>query len=303
MGILRLSHVEVRVPDLELATAYYTEVLGLLETGRDAERVFLKCWDEHEHHSVILRYAATYGLEHMGFKVEHADDLERFENKVEKEGGQVTRHARGELAPGHGEAIRFQTPTGHRCELVHGMEKVGNLLPRTNPPPRPLGLVGIAPPRIDHIFVTAEDVDEGTRFFREVLGFRLTEQILADDGHQLATWLEVSHTPHDIALVTGPNGGLHHFAFWLDDWNEVRTAADTLAYHGVQIDVGPTRHGATRGYAVYFFDPLGNRNEVFTGGYWVDPDHEVVTWTEAEMGRAIFYYEGAVNQRFLTVHS
>ena len=37
--------------------------------------------------------------------------------------------------------------------------------------------------------------------------------------------------------------------------------------------------------------------------YWVDPDHEPVTWTEAEMGRAIFYYEGAVNQRFLTVHS
>ncbi len=135
------------------------------------------------------------------------------------------------------------------------MEKVGNLLPRTNPPPRPMGLVGIAPPRLDHIFVTAEDVDEGTRFFREVLGFRLTEQILADDGHQLATWLEVSHTPHDIALVTGPNGGLHHFAFWLDDWNEVRTAADTLAYHGVPIDVGPTRHGATRGFAVYFFDP------------------------------------------------
>src|SRR5215207_2014428 len=137
MGILRLSHVEVRVPDLELATAYYTEVLGLLETGREAERVFLKCWDEHEHHSVILRYAATYGLEHMGFKVEHADDLELYEGKVEKDGGQVTRHARGELAPGHGEAIRFQTPTGHRCELVHGMEKVGNLLPRTNPPPRP----------------------------------------------------------------------------------------------------------------------------------------------------------------------
>ena len=115
MGILRLSHVEVRVPDLELATAYYTEVLGLLETGRDAERVFLKCWDEHEHHSVILRYAATHGLEHMGFKVEHADDLERFESRVEKDGGQVTRHPRGELAPGHGEAIRFQTPTGHRC--------------------------------------------------------------------------------------------------------------------------------------------------------------------------------------------
>src|SRR4029453_14751845 len=116
MGILRLSHVEVRVPDLELATAYYTEVLGLLETGRDAERVFLKCWDEHEHHSVILRYAPPYGLEHMGFKVEHPDDLEHFEQRVEKDGGQVTRHARGEPPPGHREANRFPTPPGPRRE-------------------------------------------------------------------------------------------------------------------------------------------------------------------------------------------
>ena len=38
MGILRLSHVEVRVPDLELATAYYTEVLGLIETAREDGR-------------------------------------------------------------------------------------------------------------------------------------------------------------------------------------------------------------------------------------------------------------------------
>ena len=54
MGILRLSHVEIRVPDLELATAYYSEVVGLVETTREAERVFLKCWDEHQHHSVVL---------------------------------------------------------------------------------------------------------------------------------------------------------------------------------------------------------------------------------------------------------
>jgi len=31
--ILRLQHVEVRVPDLELCTAYYTEVVGLIEAG------------------------------------------------------------------------------------------------------------------------------------------------------------------------------------------------------------------------------------------------------------------------------
>jgi catechol 2,3-dioxygenase len=301
--ILRLQHVEVRTPDLELCAAYYTEVLGLLETAREDQRIFLKCWDEQEHHSVVLRQAPSYGLDHMSFKVAEAGDLDFYAGRLEAAGTAVQRYAARELGPGWGEAIRFEAPSGHVVELVYGMQKVGNMLPLTNPPPRPQNLVGIAPPRLDHIFITAEDVDETTRFFREVLDFRLTEQILANDGHQLATWLERSHSPHDIAMVTGPNRGLHHFAFWLDDWNGIREAADTLAYYGVDIDVAPTRHGVTRGYTTYFFDPVGNRNELFTGGYWVDPDFEPITWTEEEMGRAMFYYSREVNERFFTVHS
>ncbi len=302
-GILRLSHVEVRVPDLELATAYYTEVVGLIETARDHEHVYLKCWDEHQHHSLILTYAPTYGLEVLGWKVHLASDLDHYQARLEAAGVSTKRLAAGELGPGSGETVRFVAPSGHTVDLVHGMTQVGNLLPLHNPPPEPHGLLGIHPPRLDHIFLMCEDVDETTAFYREVLDFRLTEQVMGDDGHQLCTFLERTHTAHDIAFITGPQGAFHHVAFWVDDWNELRGAADTCSYHGVPIDAGPTRHGATRGWGLYFFDPAGNRNEVYTGGYWADPDREPVTWTEAEMGRAIFYYEGVVNQRFLTVHS
>ncbi len=302
-GILRLSHVQLRVPDLELATAYYTEVVGLIETDRDGDRVFLKCWDEHQHHSLILTYAPTYGIETVGWKVHHQEDLDHYQAELEAEGYATTRHHPGELAPGSGDTVRFEAPSGHRMELTHGMRSVGNMLPLTNPPPEPQDLVGIHPPRLDHLFLMAEDVDAVTAFFAEVLDFRLTEQIVADDGHQLCTFLERSHTAHDLAFITGPQGAFHHVAFWVDEWNDLRRAADACAMHGVSIDAGPTRHGATRGWGLYFFDPAGNRNEVYTGGYWADPDREPITWTEAEMGRAIFYYEGAVNQRFLTVHS
>ena len=34
-----------------------------------------------------------------------------------------------------------------------------------------------------------------------------------------------------------------------------------------------------------------------------DPDFPVITWTEDNLGRAIFYYEGRDNGRFLTVHT
>jgi len=181
--ILRLQHVEVRVPDLELCTAYYTEVVGLIEVAHEEGRVFLKCWDEHEHHSVVLRQAPTYGLDHMSFKVAEQQDLDYYAERIEKAGLSVKRFAAAELGPGWGEAIRFEAPSGHLVELVYGMEKVGNMLPLTNPPPRPANLTGIAPPRLDHIFIMAEDVDGVTAFFRDVLEFRLTEQIIANDGH------------------------------------------------------------------------------------------------------------------------
>lgn len=303
MTILRLSHVEIRVPDLELATAYYVEVVGLIETGREANRVFLKCWDEHQHHSVVLTLEPTHGLNHFGFKVTDRSDLDHYRKRLDKAGVEVTRFKAGEWAEGHGESIRFALPGGHQMELVHGMQQVGNLLPLTNPPPRPMGLAGMAPPRLDHVFLTAEEVDHVTDFLTEHLDFRLTEQVLADDGFKIASWLEVSHKSHDLAVITGPNHGLHHFAFWVDGWNDLRTAADVCAYHGVNLETNPTRQGVTRGQSLYFFDPVGNRNEMFTGGYWVDPDAEPVTWTEAELGRALFYYDGVVNQKFLTVHS
>ena len=302
MSILRLSHVELRVPDLELATAYYTEVLGLLETGRDAERVLLKCWDEHQRHSVALAFAPTYGLAHLGWKVTDASDLDMYQARLGDLGIDSKRFAPGEWAPGHGEAVRFTTPSGHQMELVYGMEQVGNMLPQTNPPPRPMALTGIAPPRLDHVFLTVEDVSVMVEFLSEVLDFRLTEQVVGDDGAQIAAWLTTSNTSHDIALLMGPNGGLHHIAFWVDEWTDLRNAADMCAYHGVKVETNPTRHGATRGHCLYFFDPAGNRNEVFTGGYFTDPEFEPVTWTEGEMGRALFAYDGVVNQRFLTVH-
>ena len=43
--------------------------------------------------------------------------------------------------------------------------------------------------------------------------------------------------------MQGQNGGLHHFAYWLDDWDHVRDAADVLAYNGIQLD-GPTAMAA-----------------------------------------------------------
>lgn len=298
MGVLRLGHVHLTVTDLELAAAYYSEVMGLLVTDRDDESVFLKCWDEVDHHSLRLRYGPRVGLELISWIVEHEADLAELELAITRFGLPVDRIDAGE-STGQGASIRFATPSGHTMELVHDVERVGRLLPTVDPPPVPLGVPGVAPPRLDHVAVTAEEVGDATTFFTDVLGFRLTEQLLDGNGHRSGAWLERSHRPHDLAIVAGPNGGLHHLAFRVDDWDAVRRAADLMAAHGITVEAGPMRQGVARALTLYVADPLGTRNEVVAGGYRPDPDFPTITWTESSLERAFFSYEGVVGPLLL----
>jgi len=79
-GVLRPGHVLLKVMDMEAALFHYKELIGLQETGRDDKgRVYLKGWDEHDHHSVVLAEADAPGMDHMAFKVLNADTLADFE--------------------------------------------------------------------------------------------------------------------------------------------------------------------------------------------------------------------------------
>ena len=162
MGILRLAHVDVTVVDLDLAVAYYTEVMGMLVVARDDSSVYLKCWDEADHHSLRLVYAPRTGMELMSFKVEREDDLSDLENAVTRYGFPVSRVSKGESV-GQGESIRFETPSGHTMELVHDVERVGRYNGSLNPRPFVDGIPGIAEVQeidaLDHS--TIGDVETG----------------------------------------------------------------------------------------------------------------------------------------------
>jgi catechol 2,3-dioxygenase len=106
---------------------------------------------------------------------------------------------------------------------------------------------------------------------------------------------------HQLAVLAGPQGKLHHVAFRLGDWTEVGRAADLFSMDDVPIDVGPTRHGITRGQTVYFFDPSGNRNEVFAGGYLAYPDRPMNVWTPDALGKGVFYHARELNDAFTSV--
>src|SRR3954470_5333921 len=108
--VMRMGRVELKVLDLEKSVDYYTNVIGLEETGCMGDSVYLKAWDEYDHHSVILTKSKSPGIAHMAFKVETLDDLAYYERKVEEFGCTTTRISSGTRL-GEGEAVHFILPT------------------------------------------------------------------------------------------------------------------------------------------------------------------------------------------------
>jgi catechol 2,3-dioxygenase len=302
MGVLRLGYVHARVTDLAEARKHYCDTLGLYPTQEEPGRLLVKGWDEWDHHSVVLEEGGV-GLVKLGYKVADAGDLDGFEKRARTFGCLVERMSKGDN-PEVSDGIRIVTPSEHVLELYHDMTMVGTEVGTHNPEVFPRHLVGVGAPNIDHALITTDDVNLMDRFFTEVLDFYPTERVQTslDEGAEfIGTWMSAGNKVHDIALIKGPKGKLHHFAFELVDWADILRAGDLFAMDDVSVDIGPTRHGITRGKTIYFFDPSGNRNEVFAGGYRAYPDRPCVTWTVDALAKGIFYVGRELNERFTSV--
>ena len=305
-GVTRPGHIQLRVLDIEAAVRFYRDVLGLTETGRDASgRVYLKVWDERDHHSVILRQTDRAGMDFFGFKVLNEATLNQLESDLKAYGVATERLPAGELLE-TGERVRFQIPTGHQIELFATKKMVGNGLAPVNPKAwSPASDRGIAPVRLDHALLYGPDVGGVLKLFTEVLGFTLTEYVtLPDSDEKGALWLSCSNKAHDIAFVVHPEPAkLHHVSFLLDSWDKVLRAADIMSVNDIRVDIGPTRHGITRGGTIYAWDPSGNRFETFMGGTAPYPDWPAIHWTWEGLGEGggLDVAHRKLHETFLTV--
>jgi len=295
--------IQVKVLDLDKTLSFYKNVLGLDEVGRTSDgRVMLKCYDEFDHHSVVLRKADSAGLDYVGFKVINKDTLEAIKGKVEKFGYKVSEVAPNTEQPGFGKQYKFTICTGHEFHLFAEVDVSPDHPGIKNPdiwnkPPR-----GMRPVRLDHFLLYGPGIAEAERFCCDVLGMYVPEVLNAPDGTRVGTWITGNNKPHDVAFVESPKPGqLHHIGFYLQTWEDVLNAADLIAINHVKLDIGPTRHAITRGLSIYCWEPSGNRIETYCGGYFSYPDVPQRVWDADMLGRGLQYFSGILPDSFLGV--
>jgi catechol 2,3-dioxygenase len=147
----------------------------------------------------------------------------------------------------------------------------------------------VAVKHLDHInFLSANPEADGD-FCENVLGMRLTEQILLNNGRRPGVWYSPNNKSYEMVYTldaTGSSGRFHHMAFSVETNEGIWRAADLFLEHGVFIEFAPSKHAINQTYFVYVYEPGGNRIEICSGGYHVlRPDWKPITWTEEERAK------------------
>jgi catechol 2,3-dioxygenase-like lactoylglutathione lyase family enzyme len=65
--VMRLGYVHLRVTDLEESRNHYSNTLGMEVVASEPGKLYLKCWDEWDHHSLVLEEGGV-GLVKLGYK-------------------------------------------------------------------------------------------------------------------------------------------------------------------------------------------------------------------------------------------
>jgi catechol 2,3-dioxygenase len=143
----------------------------------------------------------------------------------------------------HGPAYRISTPDGHAVELYWETQRF-TATPEIstafkNQPQRYVPR-GIAPRRLDHINLLARDVGATRHFFQNLLGLRLTEQIVLGDGSEMGAWLSATNKSYDVAITNDRTGSSGGCIFIMMDSRQDVLRADILRDADVPVKRGRT---------------------------------------------------------------
>jgi catechol 2,3-dioxygenase len=241
---MHIGHVALRVSDLDRAVRHAQTVLGLHESSRTSEEAYLT--SNAKHHELQLRLSSEPGLDHVGLEVESPEAVDRI--------AQLARDAGAEMIEGKGEqaigrSVRFAGPGGVTYEVYDGMER-GPLTREA--------FLGPHIRKLGHLTFFSVEHAEMVSFWREVLGFRLSDTA---DG---ITWMRCDSDHHGLAVAPHPTATLlHHHAWEVQDFAALGQYCDNLARVGLSLLWGPVRHGPGFNLATYLGDPDGLVVEVY----------------------------------------
>ena len=231
-GILSLGYVGIRAENLADWPGYATGFLGMQRVDGAAAGLAFRMDDRRQR--FFVERASGGPRQFFGWEVADEAALGAFAARLEDAGVRVSRAPSALAAQRHVRGlVGFDDPAGNRVELFHGAHTADTPFL----PGRAISGFRTGPLGMGHAVLTVERVDDVLPFYRDVLGFRLSDYALKPFK---AFFLHVNPRHHSLAMIETGRNGLHHLMvelFSLDDVGQGYDIAQTV----------PDRVGVTLG--------------------------------------------------------
>ena len=86
LDIAQLAHIEIYSPKLEESVAFFKNILGMDESYRHGNSVYMRAYEDHYHNTLIITENDEAGLGHIGWRATSPQALERRVAAIEKTG-------------------------------------------------------------------------------------------------------------------------------------------------------------------------------------------------------------------------
>ena len=270
MEISALGYIGIQSTRLDDWSGMATRLLGMQKVDRGGKTRAFRMDDRKQR--LVVTGEEGEGLAFLGWEVADAAALESLAARLDAHGVQVQRAPRSLADERHvADLIVFPDPAGNRLEVFHGPAVASDPFR----PGRPISGFLTGPLGMGHAVLHVENVAPLLAFYRDLLGFRVSDYGLKP--YELY-FFHINGRHHSFAIVGSGKRGLHHFMVELQSLDDVGQGYDLAQLEDGRVAYTLGRHTNDWMTSFYSHSPSGFFVEYGWGGRVIDP----ATWQPHE---------------------
>jgi 2,3-dihydroxybiphenyl 1,2-dioxygenase len=218
MSVQALGYLGIRAKQLDDWASYGTGLLGLQRIDKSRATLAFRMDDRKQR--IIVDADGGEGIGFFGWEVADAAALDALAARLEQNGTTVARGTRALACERRvQDLIVFTDPLGNRLEAFYGAETT------TEPfvPGRSLSGFRTGPLGLGHVVLNVENVEQILPFYRDLLGFRLSDYYFYPFT---AFFLHVNPRHHSLAFIQTGKNAVHHMMMELFSFDDVGQGYD-----------------------------------------------------------------------------
>lgn len=270
MTLKGLGYIGIGSSQTEAWDHFSTRLLGMEKVDAGASVRVYRMDDRKQR--LIVSGEAPEGLNFLGWEVGTLAELDALAGRLDNAGVAVKREPASLADQRHVSAlISFHDPEGNRIEVFSGPA----IASQPFNPGRPISGFKTGALGMGHAVLHAADVDILLPFYRDLLGFKVTDYGVKP--YKLY-FFHINGRHHSFAMVGSGRQGLHHFMVEMLSLDDVGQGYDLAQADEGRVAYTLGRHSNDHMLSFYANSPSGFFVEYGWGATVIEPE----TWTSHE---------------------